>query len=325
MCIAVARRYIIPPEKGSPVRDLYGFMWIFLALASAFTLAVISLFDKRLLDYHLPGPAPLILWFVVPETAYIIGALAFTGMPQGITSTGALLALLSGLGFGAGYGLLIVGLKADEASRSIAIVQIYPIFVALLSVPLLGETLSGGQWAAISLVVLGAMLVSLPGAARGLAALRPTRATPLLLVSGLLLGVSFFTVKVALLETDFWTVFIYQQVGMLALFIGFARPRVCRQLAAALRRPRALALLLVGEGILPLVYLIGGLEAANLGPISLVSALIATTPLFVFLLATLLSLGRRHLMEETITAPALTLKFAAIAMIVLGVGALSLG
>ena len=300
-------------------------MWIFLALASAFTLAVISLFDKRLLDYHLPGPAPLILWFVVPETAYIIGALAFTGTPQSITSTGALLSLLSGLGFGAGYGLLIVGLKADEASRSIAIVQIYPIFVALLSVPLLGETLSGGQWAAISLVVLGAMLVSLPGAARGLAALRPTRATPLLLVSGLLLGVSFFTVKVALLETDFWTVFIYQQVGMLALFIGFARPRVCRQLATSLRRPRALALLLVGEGVLPLVYLIGGLEAANLGPISLVSAFIATTPLFVFLLATLLSLGRRHLMEETVTAPALTLKFTAIAMIVLGVGALSLG
>lgn len=299
-------------------------MWIILALAAAFTLAVISLFDKRLLDHHLPGTATLILWFIVPEAAYTLGALAFTGIPRDATVPILLTALLSGVGFGAGYCLLIAGLKIDEASRSVAITQIYPIFVALLSVLFLGEILNPWQWVAIALVVLGAILVSLPGAANGLAALKPTRATPLLLFSGLLLGVSFFAAKVALLETSFWTVFIYQQIGMLLVFLFFIRPSLCRQLWNALHRRSTLTLLLVGEGILPLIYLIGGLQAANLGPISLVSALIATTPLFVFLLATLLSLGRRHLMEETLTRPALTLKFTAIAMIVLGVGALSL-
>ena len=298
-------------------------MWIILALASAFTLGVISLFDKRLLDHHLPGPAALILWFILPETAYIVGALAFTGLPRDATALGVLITLVSGVGFGAGYSLLIAGLKRDEASRSIAITQTYPIFTALLGVLFLGETLGSGQWAAIGLVVLGAVLVSLPGTTRGLAALKPTRATPLLLVSGLLLGVSFFATKAALAETAFWTVFIYQQVGMLLVFLGFVRPRICRQLWAGLRRRNTLALLLVGEGLLPLVYLIGGLQAANLGPISLVSALIATTPLFVFLLATLLSLGRWHLLEESVTRPALALKFGAIALIVAGVGALS--
>ena len=299
-------------------------MWITLALAAAFTLAVISLFDKRLLDHHLPGPAALILWFIIPELAYTGGALAFTGIPRDAAAPIVVTALLSGVGFGGGYCLLIVGLKIDEASRSVAITQIYPIFVALLSVLFLGEILNPWQWAAIALVVLGAMLVSLPGAANGLAALKPTRATPLLLFSGLLLGVSFFAAKIALLATSFWTVFIYQQLGMLLVFLFFIRPSLCRQLGNALRRRSTLTLLLVGEGILPLVYLIGGLQAANLGPISLVTALIATTPLFVFLLATLLSLGRRRLLEETLTRPALTLKFTAIAMIVLGIGALSL-
>ena len=300
-------------------------MWIFLALAAAFTLAVISLFDKRLLDHHLPSPAVLILWFIVPELAYTAGALALTGIPRDAAALMVLTALASGVGFGGGYCLLIAGLKVDEASRSVAITQIYPIFVALLSVLFLEERLTSGQWAAIGLVVLGAVLVSLPGGVNGLAALKPTRATPALLLSGLLLGVSFFAAKVALGETSFATVFIYQQVGMVLVFLFFVRPRLCRQLWTAVRRRNTLTLLLGGEGALPLVYLVGGLQAANLGPISLVSALIATTPLFVFLLATLLSLGRRRLLEETVTGPALALKFTAIGMIALGVGALSLG
>ena len=153
-------------------------MWIFLSLAAAFTLAVISLFDKRLLDHHLPSPAVLILWFIGPELAYTAGALALTGIPRDATALIVLTALASGVGFGGGYCLLIAGLKVDEASRSVAITQIYPIFVALLSVLFLDEMLTSGQWAAIGLVVLGAVLVSLPGGVNGLAALKPTRATP---------------------------------------------------------------------------------------------------------------------------------------------------
>ena len=79
---------------------------------------------------------------------------------------------------------------------------------------------------------------------------------------------------------------------------------------------------MVGEGLLPLVVVAGALQAANLGPISLVSAFLATTPFFVFVLATLLSQARWQVMEEAITRQALTLKFVAIAMIVAGVGAL---
>ena len=299
-------------------------MWILLALLSALVLAVVNLVDKRLLDHHLPGVSTLYLWFIVALVAYIALAVGLTGVPRDAAPLIVLAALGSGVGLGTGYGLLILGLKVDEASRAVAISQIYPIFVALLAILFLGETLNGWQWAAIVLVVLGTMLVSLPGVPHRPAELKPTRGTPLLLGSGALLALSVFAAKVALLETSFATVFIYQQAGTMLVFLPFIRPRICRQLWGAVRRGRTLALLLTGEGLLPLIFLMAGLQAAKLGPISLVSAFQATTPLFVFLLATLLSHSRWQLMDEAAGGPALALKFVAIAMIVAGVGALGL-
>ena len=116
--------------------------------------------------------------------------------------------------------------------------------------------------------------------------------------------------------------FIYQQVGTLVAFLPFGRPRVWAQLFQAMSRRSTVALLVVGEGLLPLVVVAGALQATNLGPVSLVSAFLATTPLFVFILATLLSQSRWRLMDESITRQALALKFIAIAMIVAGVSAL---
>lgn len=299
-------------------------MWIILALTAAATLAVVNLTDKRLLDHHLPGLSTLYLWVALALAVYIGGAIAIFGLPRDTAPVVVLVALASGFSLGVGYALLFVGLKVAEASRAVAISQIYPIFVALLAVLFLGERLVPLQWAAITLVVLGTMLVSLPAIPVRLAELKPSRGAPALLACGLLLGAGFFAAKVALEASSFSAVFIYQQVGTLLVFLPFARRRVWGQLFGVLRRRRTVLLLVVGEGILPLVVVAGALQAANLGPISLVSAFLATTPLFVFVLATLLSQARWQVMEEAVTRRALAMKFAAIAMIVAGVGALGL-
>ncbi len=299
-------------------------MWIILALTAAATLAVVNLTDKRLLDHHLPGLSTLYLWVALALAAYISGAIVIFGLPRDTAPAIVLAALASGFSLGVGYALIFVGLKVAEASRAVAISQIYPIFVALLAVIFLGERLVPGQWAAITLVALGTMLVSLPVVPVRLAELKPSRGAPALLAGGLLLGAGFFAAKVALAESSFPVVFIYQQLGTLLVFLPFARRRVWGQLFGVLRRRRTVLLLVVGEGILPLVVVAGALQAANLGPISLVSACLATTPLFVFVLATLLSQARWQVMEEVITRRALALKFAAIGMIVAGVGALGI-
>ena len=130
-------------------------MWIILALVAAATLGVVNLTDKRLLDHHLPGVSTLYLWIVLVLLVYIAGGVAVTGVPRDAAPDIILVALASGLGLGLGYALLFVGLKVAEASRAVAITQVYPIFVALLAVLFLGEILNVLQWAAITLVALG--------------------------------------------------------------------------------------------------------------------------------------------------------------------------
>ena len=299
-------------------------MWIFLSLASAAILAVVNLADKRLLDHHLPNLECLYAWVAFALVVYIAGAVAIFGVPVDTATPYVLAAMASGFTFGVGYALLFVGLKLDEASRAVGISQIYPIFVAILAAAFLGEKLGPLQWASIVLVVLGTMVISMPAAPRGLAAPRLSRGVPASVASGIFLGVGFFATKVALEGSSFVTVFIYQQVGTLVAFLPFCRPRVCRQLVTAMRNPKTVGMLVVGEGLLPLAVVAGALQATNLGPVSLVAAFLATTPFFVFILATVLSHARWQIMEEVVTREALALKLAAIVMIVAGVSALGI-
>lgn len=299
-------------------------MWIVISLVTAATLAVVNLADKRLLDRHLPSLDCLYAWVAFALLAYIAVAVVVFGIPSNAATPYVFAALASGLTLGIGYALLFVALKVDEASRAVAISQVYPIVVAILAVPLLGEQLNTFQWAAILLVVLGTILISLPVSPNGLVTPGLSRGVPASVASGLFIGVGIFAAKVALDESPFMTVFIFQQLGTLLAFLPFCRPRVCVQLVKAMRNPETMTLLLVGEGLLPVVVVGGALLATKLGPVSLVSAFLATTPMFVFVLATTLSQRRWQLMQEAIHRQALALKLAAITMIVSGVSVLGL-
>jgi transporter family protein len=298
-------------------------MWALLALTSAAGFGLVSVVDKRVLSRHLPGVSALILWGALTIAVYVPVALLITGIPADTPPKYLLAAFCSGLSLGVGLALMFLGLRLGEAARAVAIVQIYPVFVALLAAAFLGERLAPLQWAAMALVVLGAMLVSLDAVpARG--AWMPGRGTPVLVASGLFAGLAYFSAKLALGHLSVWTAFAVQQLGVLAVASLFARPRAWRQLGSALRRPATLSLLVVGEGLVPIAAAVVAMMATSLGPVSLVTAFLATRPLFVFILATVLGRTRWSITDEPLTPQALALKLVAIAMIVVGVAGVGL-
>ena len=61
-----------------------------------------------------------------------------------------------------------------------------------------------------------------------------------------------------------------------------------------------------------------------MGPVSVVSTVMATRPLFVFFYSTLFSLPAIRLLEEPLERNTLAVKLASVALIVIGIGALSL-
>ncbi len=298
-------------------------MWALVALAGTACFAGVNIIDKHILDRRLPSVISFYAWIVLVHLVYVVIILAVTGLPWDAPGDKLLVAFLSGLAMGAGFAFMFFGLKLEEVSRVSAITEIYPVYVALLAVAFLGESLSPVQWAAILLVVLGGILISLRGSL-GRSLPRWSRALPFLLATGIGQGVGFFAAKFALDGLSLWTTFVFQQLGLLAVFVFFAQPRAWRDLVSVLRNPRFLMFMIAGEAALPFVALALSLWAISLGQVSLVAALLASRPLFVFVGSSILSSQRWRLMDESVTPGTLAYKAVSIAMIVAGVSVLGL-
>ena len=163
--------------------------WISLALSSAALFGVVTALEKRLIDHHLPN---LSAYYASISYSLLIPAavvfLATGKVADEATNVNMRWAALSG-------GTL--GYKLEEASRASAILHTFPVFVAILAVFTLGESLVPGQWAAIFAIVAGAFVISIRNHGEsGTSSF--SRALPILIVASLLTALSHIFAKAAL-------------------------------------------------------------------------------------------------------------------------------
>ena len=95
--------------------------------------------------------------------------------------------------------MLFWSYKFDEASRASAILHTFPVFVAILAVFTLSESLVPGQWATIFAIASGAFVISIKRN-DGADALSLSRALHILIVARLLTALSHIFAKTALDE-----------------------------------------------------------------------------------------------------------------------------
>ena len=291
-------------------------MWIVLAICSAASLGLANIAHKRLLDNYFAGVGVLGAGSILTRLTAAVVTLAIVGWPTHAPLPAVGIGLLSGVSIGAGLLFLFLGLRLGEASRAVAISQTNPILVALLALAVLGETVGPLQWTAIALVVCGAVLVSVEGLGRRLFRLTP--GLTVLAASSAGLGLSFFLSKLAMPDLTPWEVFALQELGMVPVFAVYGRPANWRGLWNGLRSKPALATFLIGEGLLPQLAIALFLWSFAFGPVSLASAILATRPMFVFVVGSLLSWRGLGLLQESLGTSALAAKFIAIVMIVGG-------
>lgn len=291
-------------------------MWIFLAICSAASLGLANIAHKRLLDNYLEGVGALGAGSILTRSICAVLVLAVVGWPVEAPALSVIIGVLSGVSLGTGLLLLFLGLKLGEASRAVAVSQTNPILVALLALAVLGEMISAAQWAAIALVIAGVGLVSIEGFGLGLLKLTPGLTA--LVGSSITLGLSFFLAKLVLTDLTPWEVFGLQELGMVPAFAVYGTPANWRRLWNGLRSGPALTTFVIGEGLLPQLAIVLFLWSFNIGPVSLASAILATRPLFVFVVGTLLSWRTFGMLQESLRPSALAAKGTAILMIVGG-------
>ena len=293
--------------------------WTSTAILSAAILGIVNIIDSHLISRRMPGFRAYLLPIGIIHLIYGLILLYFFPLPEGVSIKVLLIAVASGILRTAAVSIMLYTFKREEVSRVVPVVYTSPIFVAIMAVPLLGETIYSLEWLAIITVVAGAVIVSAEKSPSG-STILISKPFLLLFVSSLLFAAADITSKYVLAYLSFWNVFYLTAFCMSGIFLLFSlRPHILRQLRDMKQRNSAIALLTFNETLTP-VGITLSLWAMQRGPVSLVSTVIGSRPVFVALYSLILGRIMPSFLIKSTGKGLLTLRLLATAMIVGGIG-----
>jgi uncharacterized membrane protein len=292
--------------------------WVSASLVSAAILAVVNVIDSHLISKRLPSVQSylLIIGLILPVVSLTIIILFPFYDPIDYGSLG--MAILSGAFRAASAYLIFYVLKREEVSMVIPVANSYPILVALFAMPILGEFITVSQWVAIVIVVFGVLLACFRGGS-GWKMAWSGKVLGLLMASSIFWALSEITAKYALVTISPWQMYALSHFSIAFFFLMISlRPRILKELAGCNRKNYAIILIAFNETIV-VVSQVLYYWALERGPVSLVSTISSTRPVFVFIYALIISRFSEFLLERRTSKGILFLRFIAIAMIVGGV------
>jgi len=292
--------------------------WASTAILSTAVFGAVHIIDSRLLSKLMPGLRSFMLPVGTIHIFYALVAAILFPLPTGIGTWPLLVAVVSSILRTASVVILLYIMKKEEVSRVVPVVYTYPIFVAIIAAPLLGESLYYLGWLAIIIVVAGAVLISAKQDATGSAI---WLGKPLLFLFGasLLMAMADITSKYALDYISFWNMFWLSAFCLSVIFIlASMRPHIFRQLSNMKQRSSVIALLIFNETLAALAVVLQ-FWALERGPVSLVSTIISSRPMFVVMFALILSRISPRFLEWQPGREALILRLVATVMIVGGI------
>ena len=292
--------------------------WVTTAVLSAAILGMVHVIDSHLISKKMPSFRSYLL--VVGTFIFFtsIALACFFPLPPDIGAWPLSMAVLSGLTRAASVIIMLYLMKKEEVSLVIPVTSTYPIFVALIAMPTLNETMNSLQWGAILIVVFGVLLASvrLRTGAR-----ISWLGKPLILLAGssILWAVSDVMTKYALEYVSSWNMYwISHLILPLAFFCVALRPSVFREIMHSQERNSSVLMVMLNE-TMAVTALILFYWSMQRGPVSLVAAIYSSRPLFVFLYAVVISRFSNLLLEGQTSRPALLLRFIAISLITGGI------
>ena len=299
--------------------------WIALTLVSASILGMIGVLDKAFLYHYARSLRTLPLLIAISHVPIGIAFIAISPLEE-LTVAAASWSLAAGVLGGLSAVVFFKVMVKREVTRTIPVVQTYPIFVAPLAVLFLDESLRAFHWFAILVTVAGAVMMSMRQDAGGRGFVLDRSFYELLGASLLLAGMNL-AAKQAVETLPVLLVHGLRSFGLAAVLMAFGARRepldeVRRMIA---ERSPALGLFGLNEFVIVNTGMILNLWATSLGPVSLVSALTGSSSLFLLVYSTLLGLRFRGLLGEQVGRRAVIVKASATTLIVAGVMVISLG
>jgi len=292
--------------------------WVSVAVLSALVLGIVNTVDSHLISKRLPSVRAYMLPVGIVMLAWSFVLVFLFPFPEGVGTWPLLAAIIAGILRSMSIIIMLYAMRREEVSRVIPIVNTYPIFVAIIAIPLLGEMLDYRQWLAIIIVVVGVVLISVkrgPG----------TRFTSmgkmlfLLIGSSLIVATAQVAAKYALSYFSSWNMYCFTHFSLSGVFLLIAlRPHVLRELNSCNTRNSSIIIVIVNE-ILAVIGVVLLFWAMQRGPVSLVSTIFSSRPIFVFIYAFIISRVSPMSLKWEYGKGMLVLRLIAIIMIVGGI------
>ena len=291
--------------------------WINTSILSAAVFGIVNILDSHFLSKRLPNLQSFFLPLSIIYLIYCSVFLSIFPIPPDTSIGIILLGIASGMFRTSGAVIMLSSLTRDEVSRVVPISLSYPIFVAILAVPLLGEHLHYTEWLSTIIVVAGAIMISTNRRPSGTSI--NWKQLSLLCASSLLFALSDLSSKYVLHYMSSWELFGLVAFSMFAIMLAISfRTNTIRQLANLKKKKVTYALLVFNE-ILTMAAIFLVLWAIEKGPVSLVSTISSTRPMFVLIFAFLLSRIAPSFLSWQPGRGLLSLRIIAVAMIVGGI------
>ncbi|MFC2013092.1 EamA family transporter [Chloroflexota bacterium] len=300
--------------------------WAVLAILGAASFGIVSIIDSHLLTRKMPGIRAYFLLVSPFQLVYSLVFLFLFPLPAGTDIGIIVIAVISVVIRVSALIIMMYTLLKEEVSQVVPIVYTYPVFVAIMAMPLLGETLDSLQWLAIIVVVIGAVAVSFRLSSTGSLSWRG-RSLLLLLGASLLLALADITAKHVMNYIQPWNMFWINGLCISGMFILISlRRQVLQQIGGIKQVRTTMFLLALNVGVLGPVTMLMVLLALQAGPVSLVSTVMGgSRPVFVFIYAFILSRVFPGFIRWHADGRMLILRLVAIAMIAGGVAVIQLG
>lgn len=292
--------------------------WIIASLSTAIIFTGANFFDSYMLSKKMPSLASYIL--PVGIIQFLIGMVLLVFFPFSHNAGFVHLLVAFGSGFfnAFSYVILLNYLRKGEVSRVVPVITSSPIFIALLSMPLLGEILGLWQWFAVLATVAGTVLVSLQRD-DGASKTRLQKSFFILLAAALMSAISSVGYKYALETLNFWNMFTVNGICVVIVILFFTlRKSTLQELKTLVQRNQKMGLLIGNQLFAAIGGVLGFVAIAN-GPVALASTLMNIRPAFVFIFSLVISRFYPNLLNERLNRKTIPVKLIGIVLITGGV------
>jgi len=299
--------------------------WVIIGLVSAFLFAIVTVSDKRLLAVYMPSVRSF--YFLVGLCQIILGIVISIFSPWSSSPSlgGILIGISSGVSWGLGLSLMFYGISRLEVSKVMPIAHTYPVFVSIMAIVFLGDTISLIQSVGILITVVGASIIA-ASQTKGVKKSAASFVYFLVLLGSILTAVANVTYKAGLEEMGFWDLFATRSVFQgLVLMLAGCHLGIIRELKQVISSKVGLGLFIFSEGLAAPIAIMVMLVALSLGPVALASTIVSTRPLFVLFISGFLSISYLSLLDEPFTKRTFPIKLLSIVLIFFGVSLLTIG